>query len=280
MGLTMPGECIVLREQLKLDKLPCADRCVRGLFPTHRKEGRPLGCWIAHTALTILECERVRPRLERAFRRVEWWRVQAATALHDIGKLSECYVNGVKGVQHNVLSSAVALIVCGDKIVSTAIFLHHEAMHWSRMYKTPLRLFQRIEDSVSERTCKALREGFKLHDRCKDALMGLMYVLNRMGLKNVFDMLEDVSMKREYKVSIKDLRIESRFLMNSLPVYWVLFMADNRAASARDGSEAYWLNVLKRFSEASRTPSKLADRILRDAKIRNVAVMLTALPKL
>ena len=58
-------------------------------------------------------------------------------------------------------------------------------------------------------------------------------------------------------------------------LYWILYMADNRAASARETSKAYWLDALKEFEKVSSEPVNLSDKILK-SEFR-ADIMLTAL---
>lgn len=206
MGLDMPGECIVLKEYLRADRPPCINGCVRDLFPSYRDRGgsRPLGCWIAHTALTIIECIRLRPRLRRALKKTRWGKIEMASVLHDFGKLSKPYVDRERGIQHNILSSAIALTTIEDGVLATAIFLHHEAMHWERLYATSIKLFQPLVNSINRKTRITLKNGFKLHERSGDALENLMSILKALDLYEISKVVENVSKREEYAVSVKE----------------------------------------------------------------------------
>ena len=68
-----------------------------------------------------------------------------------------------------------------------------------------------------------------------------------------------------------------RFRPVEMALYWILYLADNRAASARETSRAYWLDAVGRLPEEARGPAELADLIL---GLRGLLahISLTALP--
>ena len=275
MEVERPNECKVLTEILKF-RPPCEDTCVVARFPSHR----PHGCWVAHTALTAIECMNMAPRLRRALERsgISWGLVEEASVLHDVGKLSEAYVNG-RRVQHNVLSATVALSICEDLVVPTSILLHHEALHWRELYRKPLSFFQRIR-----MTLYIDPRGFRLHERYREAVRPLKAILDSFGMEAAVSTLDRALSKREYGVERGGVRRRnvvneclrwSSHFRRGLTLYWVLYLADNRAASARDGPDAYWLRSLRSLSELSRDPSRLADAILKSA--RRPDITLTAI---
>jgi len=274
MEVNRPKECEVLADVLKVDSPPCEDICVAGRFPSYRKDRRPEGCWAAHTALTAIECLRLKPRLMRALERMKvgWELVEEASVLHDMGKLSEAYVKG-RHVQHNVFSSVMALSICENRVVPTSILLHHEAMHWRNLYRRPLSTLQRLQGTIDVRS---LVRGFNLHERWRDAIMALRATLEMIEMEHVNSTL-DILLKSDGRYKADPSWISrclkwGAHLRKAITLYWVLYLADNRAASARDGLEAYWLRSLRSLSRYSDYPSQLANMILRGVKRPDISL--------
>ena len=281
----LPRECVILARELGLAEPPC-ERCVAEHFFSYWRGGKgepkvPAGCWVAHTALTALECARMRARLERALRRVglKWADVELLAVLHDIGKLSEAYARyGFRGLRHNVLSAVVAYRACGGNMtIMRAAFLHHEASHWRDLYwlKVP-----HIRDTIFSDMVRLVVRGFKLRDGYVLALEELAGLLDRMGVEGTRPVLAIIADEDFYQMSQDELdRKLGRFRPVEIALYWILYLADNRAASARETSEAYWLDAVRRLPEEAREPAELADLILR-LRGRLVHISLTALPGL
>ena len=278
MEVNRPKECEVLADVLKVDSPPCEDICVAGRFPSYRKDRRPEGCWAAHTTLTAIEYLRLKRRLKRALegRGIKWELVEEASILHDVGKLSEAYVTG-RNVQHNVLSFVVALSICEDRVVPTSILLHHEAMHWRDLYRQPFSALQRLQRTIDMRR---ITRGFSLHENWRDAVMAVKRMLEILEMKHASSILDILLKNRKYRANSNQINRclrWNRHLSKALILYWILYLIDNRAASARDGLEAYWLRSLDGLCEYSRKPSLLADMILRS--IKRADVSLTAIPE-
>lgn len=284
MELNQPNECRVLAVMLKSRIPPCKDTCVAGRFPSYKDKQtkRAMGCWVAHTALTAIECLRLKPRLERALDRkgIPWERVEEASILHDVGKLSEAYVSG-SYVQHNVLSAVVALSLCEDRVVPTAILLHHEAMHWKDLYRTPLSTtLRRLQEKIDMRP---IVRGFSLHEGWMDAVKAVKTVLEELEIESAVSALKRILRNRKHRVAPGDINRCLRWgdhLRKALILYWILYLADNRAASARDGLRAYWLNSIMCLSEEElENPSRLADAILRRVKRPDVSLTAISEPR-
>jgi len=277
----VPRECAVLVHELCLREPPC-ETCIAPEFfsfwrPIDEGKRRPAGCWIAHTALTALECARLRPRLERALRRLgmSWSAVEMLAVLHDVGKLSEPY--GRRSMPgHNVLSMVVASSVCGPSSpISQAVFLHHEAMHWRDIYR--IGLHQHI--TIPPLTKRIINRGFRLRHGYIGALERLNAFLDIMGVEGAGETIEGVMARASYRMAPQEAEFYIRYFSpKAMSLYWVLFLADNRAASARETSEAYWLDVVRRAFEEARSPAELSDILLRRAG-RLTHISLTALFK-
>jgi len=279
-----PRECVILARELGLAEPPC-ERCVAEHFFSYWRGGKgepkvPAGCWVAHTALTALECTRMRARLERAVQRIglTWADVELLAVLHDVGKLSEAYARyGFRGLRHNVLSAVVAYRACGENIaIMRAAFLHHEAFHWGDLCR--LGIYQHLLDSLSSDMKRLVGRGFRLRDEYVSALENLADLLDNMEVRSARPTLAAIAKEDFYQMEPSELeRKLGRFRPAEIALYWVLYLADNRAASARETSRAYWLDAIRRLPEEAKGPAELADLILR--RRRHLAhISLTALP--
>jgi len=279
-----PRECVILARELGLAELPC-ERCVAEHFFSYWRGRKgelkvPAGCWVAHTALTALECARMRARLEKVVRRMglTWADVEKLAVLHDVGKLSEAYARyGFRGLRHNVLSAVVAYRACGRNITITrAAFLHHEATHWRDLYR--LGVYQHLTDSLSSSMRRLVGRGFRLRDGYVLALEGLANLVDHMGARGARPVLAFLANEDFYQMNPSELeRKLGRLTWRSMALYWILYLADNRAASARETSRAYWLDAVRRLPEEARGPAELADLIL-GLRGRLAHISLTALP--
>lgn len=256
-------ECEVLDKKLKTTGYhkPCRV-CIKGIPSYSRREGEArhsLGCLIAHTILSLLEASQLseyfRPSVERLAKKYgiggEGWNVAIlSVVLHDIGKLDNKYRMGdLKGFAHNVLSSLVALEAFRNDavapLIAYAVLLHHEAYHWKDVER--FIRYTSLMETLPERL-KVSIEGSVVNP-FREALLNL---LKEMGLNKVCD---NVRKACETLTKLNGQVIESRFklrgypkkyLIASLPFYRIIYIADNRAASARDGIQAYWLERAKR----------------------------------
>jgi len=220
----------------------------------------------------------MKPRLARALLRLDisWADVEKLTVLHDTGKLTEYYGRGWAG--HNVFSMVIAAIICGRRSpVTQAVFLHHEAMHWGEIYRRRYPTVS-IADTIKRWQREAAVKGFRLREGHEKAVEQLRILLGIMGINSVVDILEVVENTRLFRLGYMPDDIVSRLDTRATALYWVLYLADNRAASARDGPESYWLHKAKEMASKHRDPSKLADELLRRHPRPDIA--LTALPDL
>ena len=282
----LPCECAILARELGLAEPPC-ERCVAERFFSYWRGGKgepkvPAGCWVAHTVLTALECARMRARLEKAVRRIglKWADVEKLAVLHDVGKLSGAYARyGFRGLRHNVLSAVVAYHACGgNTAIVRAAFLHHEAFHWRDLYR--LGVYQHLSDSLSSEVKQLVGRGFRLRDGYVLALENLADLLNYMEMRSVRPVLAAIAKESFYQMEPSELeRKLGRFRPVEMALYWILYLADNRAASARETSRAYWLDAIGRLPEEAKGPAELADRIL-GLRGRLAHISLTALPNL
>jgi len=261
-----PPECSILVRELNLEG-PLCQKCISKYFFSFWHDDHPKGCWIAHTALTALECLRLRPRLEKPLRRLKiaWDEVEALAVLHDTGKLTEFYADRRKRwrrVGHNVFSMAIAANTYGRTYrVARAAFLHHEAFHWSEVIKRGL---EHIGNTIKNWHRTAIIRGFRLRDGYEEAVEYLGEFLNALGIRELDWILDELMRRRIY-----DLRgrmpdeLISYIDAKDIALYWVLYLADNRAASARDGPEGYWRYRLLDIVSECRDPAELTERLLK-----------------
>ena len=270
-------ECEVLVRELGFGKPPCG-ACVADRFFSfwHRRKydkKRPAGCWVAHAALTLLECLRLRPRLEGALRRLKipWSDIEVLAILHDAGKLTECYAKGIPG--HSVFSMVIVANICGYRSrLARAAFLHHEAFHWARVAKRGL---EHIADAISSNQSKIASNGFNLRKGHDEAVECLKALLHSAGLRQMDDILDELSSRRKYSLNCKPDELISYIDAKDIAMYWILYLADNRAASARDGPKGYWLYRIREIMSSHQDPLDLTDKLLNEYPRPNIA--LTAL---
>lgn len=262
-GNKLEPECEVIGKKLRTIGYhkPCR-ACIKGIPSYSRREGearRPLGCLIAHTILSLLEALQLskyfRLSVERLSKKYgvegESWNIAiSSVVLHDIGKLDNKYRMGdLKGFAHNVLSSLVVLEAFRNEaaapLMAYALLLHHEAYHWKDVER--FMRYTSLMETLPERLKVSVERG--VVDPFREALSN---ILKEMGLNKVCD---NVHKACETLTELSGQIVESRFklrrcpkryLIASLPLYRIIYIADNRAASARDGIQAYWLERAKR----------------------------------
>lgn len=249
-------ECSVLLIRLREEGLesPCSLCPVRDgeALPSHwdRKTRSPLGCSIAHTTLSLLEARKLSKhfrnpveRLAQKFDINDGWNVALlSVVLHDIGKLADEYRLEYPNFAHNVLSAVVvhrALEGPVGRAIAYALLLHHEAYHWSDVEK--LATVSLLD--VLRSSCKVSIKG----DIVRFFQESILNLLEAVGLKALRTDLHKVC---ETLIRLSGQRLEPRYelaailgntFLFSLPLYRLIYLADNRAASAREGSSSYWL---------------------------------------
>ncbi len=259
-------ECQVLQEVLGLKRIPCKP-CIAKHFPSYYKKNSGIqfmGCWIAHTALAYYELKRCRRCIERILNKlgISWNALELLVLLHDAGKLSEKY--GFSNIQHNILSAVISIKCLEDSkilnkreryAVSLAIALHHEAYHWREVCRYNLHFASSIKI-----------QPFTLRKNYQQALICLSKIVSKIQCsEEVLEILTRI--KPTYsRADVETVKINLIPLKNlrplAIPLYWLLFLADNRAASARNGVEKYWRNILNRLSEDIRkNPEKLGKEL-------------------
>jgi len=273
-------ECAVLETVFGLR---CPLSCLQPPVASYFDNGERKGCWIAHTMLTLAESIELLKQTEKALRRkgLEPKHLLAAALLHDIGKLTVNYLNG-KDQFHNITSAVIALNVLGDwgqeerGAVAQAVLLHHEYRMWRELIETP----QIISDYFSL-IIKKGKKKITMSNEYIDALgaldaLSVSYLPQELG-NACREIISRLKARSEYYLSQRDEHdlVRWRVAHKSLPLYYLLQLADNRAASARGGQ--YWRNQLKEFAEeARRSASEFSDILISKFKYK-ASVYLTFL---
>ncbi len=262
------NECHVLLHELGCEnKTPCKP-CTSNMFYSWRKEERGMGCWVAHTALVCLEFSRLKPRMLNPIinHGLSWDDVESLAIMHDIGKLSRQYLEGAR-IQHNVVSSYITLELCKNenederdsKPVALAILLHHEAIHWKKLH-------QQILPRHFANSIITLKEIITLKDKYQLALDNLSAFLSKMKMQAGLKLIEKLKRRDFYLFNQNEinrlLAADKKIRAKALLLYWLLYLADNRAASSRESYKNYWTEHLKKISFTS--PSDLAEKILKN----------------
>ena len=258
--------------------LRCPLSCLRPPMPSYFDDSEKKGCWIAHTMLMLAESIELLKQTEKALRRkgLEPKHLLAAALLHDIGKLTVDYLNG-KDQFHNITSAVIALNVLGDwereerDAVAQAVLLHHEYRMWRELIELPTTPM--ISDYFSLIRSKK-RRRITMSNKYIDALDALD-ALSASYLPREFggicrEIISRLKAGSDYYLSQKDEHALTswRAAHKSLPLYYLLQLADNRAASARGGQ--YWRNRLKEaVEEARRSASEFSDILISKFKYKS-----------
>ncbi|MEM2196180.1 MAG: HD domain-containing protein [Sulfolobales archaeon] len=177
--------------------------------------------------------------------------VIAAALLHDIGKLSKEYTEK-RYFYHNIASTMVCLKVLRHwakeerSIVAQAVLLHHEERMWRELQKPDAPLIADYYNLIKRKKLKRVNmitnylEVLDMLGKVMEYLPPANEVFNELSssLK-----LSSCSLSPSYESELTNRRLASRFL----PLYYLLQLADNRAASAREG--LYWRDILNQVAK-------------------------------
>jgi len=228
------------------------------------------------------------------------WNLALATSLlHDFGKLADQYVRGSKekstSFGHHQLSAIIAhktlskiLHSYTSIVVAFGIIFHHEALDWRALessiftFNYPMRVFTSIKaiqytvvsdrlklfsDNLSK-VLKQLRE--------KDFLLNDQYDFTSHVLTIA---LQELSSNEQTPLYVgKELSIAETKKPNvtapAFFLYRLLYLADNRAASARS---RYWLDMLKEVDW--RNVENVSEQIYRALTRGRYYIGLSAIPE-
>jgi len=273
-------------------------------IPSYLDNNIPRGCLIAHLALTLIEMQRIssyfRIPLYNLFTQYSvedyskinvdscWKFLLTSSFLHDIGKLTDQYINRYATGQDRILHHQVSAVIAKktlENIVSEpmalgiayGILFHHEAMDWIAVEKS-LLYFSYIQRTLSptrniiynlsERRLNKFKENVRnIFDQCFDEHLltesqhqTLTLMLARAAQKLIDNREISINVTRELSVAKME---NPKYLTPALALYRLLYLTDNRAASAR---ELYWLELIqgvdwKRIEDIARQiTNKLAKR--------------------
>jgi len=299
------GECRILT-RIFSECPPCLATCSKLRIFSHISEGIGEGCLIAHTVLAVIEAERIRNVFQEPLYRVFnprkltadqlWEAMLSAILIHDLGKLTENYQSPrYKWIRHNRVSAAIAKRSLGKLFGSEiglklayGILLHHEAFEWKAL-EDSLKLNIIIESpsfekyTISEEKLKFFQEGLEkcLEKTYSDGILNSAYRRTLSDiLINALDELRESSGKG---LRLADILEIQRFFRNfkcidyqgpAMIAYRIIYIADNRAASAR---ERYWLD---RISECRwNTLDSIAIEIKKMLPKRHHMIALSSLPR-
>lgn len=233
-------------------------------------ELRPRGCWVAHTMLTILEAlclfNSVEPALLRKGLSAEV--VVSAALMHDVGKLASSYLRRRERF-HNIASAIFTyrLMSSHAKLrgyagpAAQAVLLHHEHRMWEHLSSS--------EDYVIRDYYSVLRRFSyaELDEKGAVALETLRAVLEDYspaapGVQSAHELISKLLASRKAAITPHEQQelLRPAHARLSLPLYYLLQLADNRAAWRRD--RVNWRASIGELSNQAREPASLAQLIL------------------
>lgn len=284
------GECLVLRMFLG-EEPSCLQTCTRGRFPSYHDMGRGRGCWVAHTALCILEALRVKNEVTTILNRrnIRWRTLILTLLLHDFGKLSKNYVSRSRlEIRHNEVSAQIAYDVLTElekanhvdgeekEIVSQACFLHMEYYLWRSMIKGGFT-------TISQLTSPSM--VVELADGVEEPLENLKLVLKDVGVleEPVFLVISKAARIRKVKLVPSNYTVIHNWArsLKTISLQWFILLFDNRASSARRGVNSYWSILLKEAMKLNSEAKPDAEKITRfsDYSLSKLRGRLTPLPR-
>lgn len=269
-------------EALKNFKLNCplTDSCrdSKPPLPSYFRDGLPAGCWTAHTVLTLFEAisllRLVKSALHRRGLRSE--SLALAALLHDTGKLCKAYLQGEDPL-HNVTSALIALKVLSDATpencsVAQAILLHHEHRMWEYLSSPERSLFTESYHDLLKRYEKKVgcveisKSSRELVQTVKATIELTAQILDTAGeeleRQEVLSPLEHILELSKVCLQLNDEKrlLDDTLAPKSFTIYYILQLADNRAAWIRD--YVLWRELLNELLKKAEEPKELAQKML------------------
>ena len=225
----------------------CLNACKNFPYPSYYEGGKGKGCLIAHTLLSLYETYRIHKYTLKILKKrlgvLSDTILALTTILHDVGKLDKKYGSGT--FKHNIVSSVLAkhLLenILDDRYVGeivVAIFLHHEAYEWKYI------------GSFIPTLCDASRSPIPVEIELKD-LKNFLRTTYKVFVKSKYFFIKDAKLfdnlfnKILYKNSLPSkadigiiCSLNQSVISNGLLLYYLLYLVDNRAATARRNK--YW----------------------------------------
>ncbi len=275
-------ECEVLKRLWKKGLMPCEKHCSgKPRFPSYVyvAEKKWEGCLIAHSVLTLLEYIKMRRRLpKRILSKFNKGEDIILQAFHDFAKLSKQYRCG-RLSQHNVASAIIVSNIIKSitnnrrnaYICGLACFFHHEPRHWRVMDVDFLALD--IFNTIRNTEVAFEEDDIKFYLDC------MAEWFHALGFQNLAQEVKNLPLS-VFKLNY-NLRLHIKKMRNNLGkqlsdfkyamvLYRYLFFADNRAASAREGSEKYLIGKLRASTSGVVSYAKVLDTVRRERAANEV----------
>ncbi|MEM2045122.1 MAG: hypothetical protein QXO20_02960 [Candidatus Bathyarchaeia archaeon] len=189
-----------------------------------------------------------------------------SSILHDVGKLVNEYVTSRSYILHHQISAIIgkrALESITDDStalrISYAILFHHEAIDWKAVYKS-LLLFSYLQRALSP-TGKIIYTVNQ--NRLNEFKQNLYRILDQIYQKKIITQFQHRILTETSNYAMQELKNNQgfaldvsrelnaakirdlKYLMPALALYRLLYLSDNRAASARD---QYWLRLIQQVN--------------------------------
>lgn len=271
------SECIILSKFVKASDI--CQICIAHIFPSYYERGKRRGCWVAHTALCILEASLIKAEITSILKRkgVTWDTLILTLVLHDIGKLSKEYVSGRPyEVHHNEVSAQISYDILNKlignsiaRVISQACFLHMEPYIWKEVHRGGL-------SSIGQATSPGYR--VEMAESLNYPLSYLLKWIDEIGVKVTHLQAIINKLLQIKRVKLQPSIYSFRILPEAISLHWFIRLIDNRASSARSGVNRYWLTIIQDIAKLIDWRS--GDKILEFSKsaLNNLGIILTPMP--
>ena len=301
-------------EEVPRCRSTCSAKHITPSFIDDREDvPSPEGCLVAHTALSLIETQNLVACFKKPLHRVielnkpkelpnissdELWNVVLAMSLlHDFGKLADEYVDRSKKRRayfgHHRLSAIIAHKTLSETshdyiatVVAYAILFHHEALDW-RSIESSIFTFNYLMKVFAEDVKYTVADDrFKLFGGNLDELLtqlherGFLSIEQHRFLSQVLARaLQELLRNRSVTLCIKKVLDVTKTRKPNVTapaffLYRLLYLADNRAASARSW---YWPGSLRNVNWSN--AEEVAGQIYRALTERRYYIGLSAIPE-
>ncbi len=229
-----------------------------------------------------------------------WSELLTAFLLHDLGKLTTEYLERTSTakppMRHHQVSAVIAKKALEKMLdsynaleVAYAVLFHHEALDWKAV-ENSIFLFSYLSKAMSSsRTPILFNVDAKRLTSFEKNLQQLLHQLHNQQILTkhqlqtlsqalAYSMEEMLSNQKTvmYPGEILEARKtrDPRYTAPALALYRLLYLADNRAASAR---KHYWLHALKQVNWNQ--PENTAKQLLQALTRRRYYIGLSAIPE-
>ncbi|RLI98470.1 MAG: hypothetical protein DRP00_01915 [Candidatus Aenigmatarchaeota archaeon] len=232
--------------------------CIYQETPSYIFDGKPTGCLIAHIALSLIEAILIAKYYSKPIERLlskcnvknPWNLTLTAVLLHDFGKLTNSYRKGKPSkAPHNIVSSIIASKVvegAAKPIISYAILFHHEAFHWKDVERLlgVISIHQTVPSKIKAEFNEKILYTF--YENLSKLIKVIKLDFLNSVLYSAIEKAEELSGKPLLsKLEIVKLTPTNLALPAALALYKIIYICDNRAASARS---EYWVYKAKKVN--------------------------------